>query len=204
MSRSPVSPFMKQYPMNIFDLKQISSITIILFSIIDIIGSVPVIILLKQKAGRIQSEKASVIALLLMLVFLYKGEELLKFIGLDLPSFALAGSLVIFVMSVEMILGISIFKDEASANVAVVPIAFPLVAGAGCITTILSLKTEYATPNIIVGIALNIVFVYIVLKNTDKIEKILGKSGLGIVRKVFGIIMLALAIKIFANNFFRI
>ena len=139
-----------------------------------------------------------------MLVFLYKGEELLKFIGLDLPSFALAGSLVIFVMSVEMILGISIFKDEASANVAVVPIAFPLVAGAGCITTILSLKTEYATPNIIVGIALNIVFVYIVLKNTDKIEKILGKSGLGIVRKVFGIIMLALAIKIFANNFFRI
>ena len=190
--------------MNIFDLKQISSITIILFSIIDIIGSVPVIILLKQKAGRIQSEKASVIALLLMLVFLYKGEELLKFIGLDLPSFALAGSLVIFVMSVEMILGISIFKDEASANVAVVPIAFPLIAGAGCITTILSLKTEYATPNIIVAIALNIVFVYIVLKNTDKIEKILGKSGLGIVRKVFGIIMLALAIKIFANSFFRI
>lgn len=186
--------------MNIFDLKQISSVTIILFSIIDIIGSVPVIILLKQKAGRIQSEKASIIALLLMLVFLYKGEALLNFIGLDLPSFALAGSMVIFVMALEMILGISIFKDEVSENVAVVPIAFPLVAGAGCITTILSLKTEYSIPNIIVGIALNVIFVYIVLKNTGKIESALGKSGLGIVRKVFGVIMLALAIKIFTSN----
>lgn len=187
--------------MNLFDLKQISSVTLILFSIIDIVGSIPVIISLKQKAGRIQSGKASIISLSLMLLFLFKGEELLKFMGLDLPSFAMAGSLVIFIMAVEMILGINLFKEEVSDNVAVVPIAFPLIAGAGCITTILSLKTEYAIPNIVVGIALNVVFVYIVLRNTGKIENALGKSGLGIIRKAFGIIMLALAIKIFTTTF---
>jgi multiple antibiotic resistance protein len=183
-----------------FNYKQILSVTMILFAIIDILGSIPVVISLRNKVGHIQSEKASIVALLLMIFFLFIGEEMLKIIGLDISSFAIAGSVVIFIIAMEMILGINLFKEEAPESASIVPLAFPLIAGSGTLTTLLSLKSEYATQNIIVGIILNMIFVYIVLKNTLFLEKILGKTGLNIMRKAFGIILLAIAIKLFRNN----
>jgi multiple antibiotic resistance protein len=183
-----------------FNYKQILSVTMILFAIIDILGSIPVVISLRNKVGHIQSEKASIVALLLMILFLFIGEEMLKIIGLDISSFAIAGSVVIFIIAMEMILGINLFKEEAPESASIVPLAFPLIAGSGTLTTLLSLKSEYATQNIIVGIILNMIFVYIVLKNTLFLEKILGKTGLNIMRKAFGIILLAIAIKLFRNN----
>jgi len=184
----------------IFNYNQILSVTMILFAIIDILGSIPIVISLRNKAGHIQSEKASIVALLLMILFLFVGEEMLRIIGLDVSSFAIAGSVVIFIIAMEMILGINLFKEEVPASVSIVPLAFPLIAGSGTLTTLLSLKSEYATQNIIVGIILNMIFVYIVLKNTVWLEKILGKTGLNILRKAFGIILLAIAIKLFRNN----
>jgi multiple antibiotic resistance protein len=187
-----------------FDLREIVSVTLILFAIIDIVGAIPVIIELQRKAGGyIAAEKASVAVLALMVVFLFVGKELLSIIGLDIPSFAIAGSLVIFFIALEMILGHKIFKEEVSDNtvsLSIVPLAFPLIAGAGTMTTLLSLKSQYQTENIIVGIVLNTLFVYLVLKNTYRVEKILGKTGLEILRKAFGIILLAIAIKLFRSN----
>lgn len=172
----------------------------ILFAIIDIIGSIPVIIALRQKAGHIESEKASVVSGGLMILFLYLGDKLLEIIGLDVASFAIAGSFVILVIAMEMILGINLFKEELPESVSIVPLAFPLIAGAGTMTTLLSLKSEYATQNILVGIIVNTIFVYIVLKNTKRIEYLLGLSGLNVLRKAFGIILLAIAIKLFRTN----
>lgn len=183
-----------------FDQKEILSVTMILFAIIDILGAIPVIIQLRQRAGHIESEKASITALVLMIFFLFLGEGLLGIIGIDISSFAIAGSFVIFFIAMEMILGINLFKEDIPETVSIVPLAFPLIAGAGTMTTLLSLKSEYATPNIIVGIFLNMVFVYIVLKNTNRLEKLLGKAGLNVLRKAFGIILLAIAIKLFRNN----
>ncbi len=183
-----------------FNLKEILSVTMILFAIIDILGSIPVVIQLRQKAGHIQSEKASLVSLTLMILFLFIGEGLLGIIGIDIQSFAIAGSLVIFFIAMEMVLGINFFKEEVPESVSIVPLAFPLIAGAGTMTTLLSLKSEYATQNIIVGIILNMIFVYIVLKNTARLEKLFGKSGLNVLRKAFGIILLAIAIKLFRNN----
>jgi multiple antibiotic resistance protein len=179
---------------------QILSVTMILFAIIDILGSIPIVISLRNKAGHIQSGKASIVASLLMILFLFVGEEMLKIIGLDVSSFAIAGSIVIFIIAMEMILGINLFKEEVSTSVSIVPLAFPLIAGSGTLTTLLSLKSEYATQNIIIGILLNMLFVYIVLKNTIWLEKLLGKTGLSILRKAFGIILLAIAVKLFRNN----
>jgi len=183
-----------------FSYNQILSVTMILFAIIDILGSIPILISLRNKAGHLQSGKASIVALLIMILFLFAGEELLRIIGLDVSSFAIAGSIVIFIIAMEMILGINLFKEEVSESVSIVPLAFPLIAGSGTLTTLLSLKSEYATPNIIVGITLNMLFVYIVLKNTVRIEKLLGKTGVSILRKAFGIILLAIAVKLFRNN----
>lgn len=183
-----------------FNYNQILSVTMILFAIIDILGSIPVVISLRNKAGHIQSEKASIVALVLMILFLFVGEEMLKIIGLDVSSFAIAGSVVIFIIAMEMILGINFFREEVPESISIVPLAFPLIAGSGTLTTLLSLKSEYATQNIIVGIILNMIFVYIVLKNTAYLEKLLGKTGLNILRKAFGIILLAIAIKLFRNN----
>lgn len=183
-----------------FNFKQILSVTMILFAIIDILGSIPIVISLRNKVGHIQSEKASIVALLLMILFLFVGEEMLKIIGLDISSFAIAGSVVIFIIAMEMILGINLFREEAAESASIVPLAFPLIAGSGTLTTLLSLKSEYATQNIIVGIIINMIFVYIVLKNTIFLEKLLGKTGLNIMRKAFGIILLAIAIKLFRNN----
>ena len=144
---------------------QILSVSMILFAIIDILGSIPIVISLRNKVGHIQSEKASIVALVLMILFLFIGEEMLKIIGLDISSFAIAGSVVIFIIAMEMILGINLFKEEAPESASIVPLAFPLIAGSGTLTTLLSLKSEYATQNIIIGIILNMIFVYIVLKN---------------------------------------
>ncbi|MCJ0742883.1 MarC family protein [Pedobacter montanisoli] len=183
-----------------FDFNQILSTSMILFAIIDILGSIPVIISLRTKAGHIQSEKASIVATVLMVLFLFAGESLLSVIGVDVQSFAIAGSLVIFFIAMEMVLGINFFKEEAPETVSIVPLAFPLIAGAGTMTTLLSLKTEYHTQNILIGILLNMLFVYFVLKNTAKLEKLLGKSGLNVLRKAFGVILLAIAIKLFRSN----
>jgi len=183
-----------------FNLSEILSTTMVLFAIIDILGAIPVVIELRRKAGHIESEKASLVAAGLMILFLFLGESLLKVIGLDVESFAIAGSFVIFFIAMEMVLGLTIFKEEAPETVSIVPLAFPLIAGAGTMTTLLSLKTEYHTQNILVGIILNIIFVYFVLKNTNRLEKLFGKSGLNILRKAFGVILLAIAIKLFRNN----
>jgi len=185
---------------NFFNFKEILSVTMILFAIIDILGSIPVIVELRKKAGQIESEKATIVSLILMVVFLFLGEGLLQIIGLDISSFAIAGSLVIFIIAMEMILGINFFKEDLPETVSIIPLAFPLIAGAGTMTTLLSLKAEYATQNIVVSIFINMIFVYIVLKNTVRLERLLGRVGLDILRKAFGIILLAIAIKLFRNN----
>jgi multiple antibiotic resistance protein len=186
--------------MQLFNLKEIISITMILFAIIDILGAIPVIIELRQKSGHIQSEKASVAVLVLMIGFLYAGNGLLNLIGLDIPSFAIAGSFVIFFIAMEMILGIKFFREDTPETTSIVPLAFPLIAGAGTMTTLLSLKSQYQTANIIVAIVLNTLFVYLVLKNVKWLERLLGQTGVSILRKAFGVILLAIAIKLFRSN----
>jgi multiple antibiotic resistance protein len=183
-----------------FSFKEIVTATMILFAVIDIIGSIPIIIDLRNKVGHIQSEKASVVSALIMVAFLFIGESLLKLIGIDVNSFAVAGSFVLLFLSLEMILGIKLYKDDAPETASVVPLAFPLIAGAGSMTTILSLKAEFETINILIAIIVNIVFVYGVLKTSRKLEKLLGKGGLGVIRKVFGVILMAIAVKLFAYN----
>lgn len=181
-------------------VREIVSVTMILFAIIDILGAIPVIIELRQRVGHIESEKASIAVLVLMVGFLFGGDELLTIIGLDVSSFAIAGSLVIFIIAMEMILGIKLFKEEMSTTASIVPLAFPLIAGAGTMTTLLSLKSQYQTQNILVGIVLNTLFVYLVLKNVKRLEKLLGETGVNILRKAFGVILLAIAIKLFRSN----
>jgi multiple antibiotic resistance protein len=184
-----------------FSLKQILSVSLILFSVIDILGSIPIIIELRKKAGRIESEKATIAAGVLMYGFLYLGESILKLFGVDVASFAIAGAIIIFLIGMEMTLGINIFvEDTNSGTTSIVPLAFPLIAGAGTMTTIISLRAEYTTPNILVGITLNLVFVYIVLKASEWIESKLGNAGANLLRKVFGIILIAIAIKLFKTN----
>jgi len=183
-----------------FDSRQIITVTMVLFAIIDVVGSVPIIIQLRQKTGHIQSESATLVAGALMILFLFVGEQLLNIIGLDVSSFAIAGSFIIFILAVEMVLGINLFKDEMPQSASIVPLAFPLIAGAGTMTTILSLKAGYDTQNILVAIIINCLFVYLVLKNTYRIENLLGRTGLNILRKAFGIILLAISIKLFRTN----
>jgi multiple antibiotic resistance protein len=179
-------------------IKEIATTTMVLFAVIDIVGSIPIIVDLRTRVGHIQSEKASLAAGLIMISFLF--EELLKLVGIDVNSFAVAGSFVLFFLALEMILGIRLYRDEEANTASIVPIAFPLIAGAGTMTTLLSLKAEFKTINIIIAILLNLVLVYFVLKSSSKIEKILGKNGLAIVRKAFGVVLLAIAVKLFATN----
>ncbi len=183
-----------------FDLKEILTASMVLFAVIDIIGSIPIIIDLRKKVGHIQSEKASIVAAILMILFLFVGKEILGLIGIDVNSFAVAGAFIIFFLAIEMILGIQLYKDDAPETAAVVPLAFPLIAGAGTMTSILSLRAEYHTINIIIAILINIIFVYIVLKSSGRIEKFLGKQGINVIRKIFGVILLAIAVKLFATN----
>lgn len=188
-----------------FDFKEILSVTLILFSVIDILGSIPIIINLRKKVGHIQSEKATIAAGVLMVLFLVLGKSILNLFGIGVEDFAIAGALIIFALGAEMILGIEIFKPDPSASstsTSIVPIAFPLIAGAGTLTTILTLKSEYTQTNIGVGIVLNLVIVYVVLKSTNWLERKLGQTGLDVLRRIFGIILLSIAIKIFKSNVF--
>lgn len=182
------------------DIKEIITVSMVLFAVIDIIGTIPIIIDLRAKFGHIESEKASLASGVIMIVFLFIGEEFLNLIGIDVHSFAVAGSFVLFFLALEMILGIRLYRDETTSSASIVPIAFPLVAGAGTMTTLLSLKAEFQTINIIIAIILNIILVYIVLKSSAKIEKMLGENGLGVIRKTFGVVLLAIAVKLFAAN----
>jgi multiple antibiotic resistance protein len=183
-----------------FSFKEIATASMVLFAVIDILGSIPIIIGLRNKVGHIHSEKASVVAAIIMVSFLFVGEEILKLIGIDVNSFAVAGAFVIFFLAIEMVLGISLYRDDEPETASIVPIAFPLIAGAGTMTAILSLRAEYFVENIIVAILINIIFVYLVLKSSSKIERVLGKGGLGVIRKVFGVILLAIAVKLFTSN----
>ena len=182
------------------DLKEILTASMVLFAVIDIVGSIPIIISLREKAGHIQSEKASLVAALIMIAFLFLGEKILSLIGIDVNSFAVAGSFIIFFLALEMILGITLFNEDAPEVASIVPLAFPIIAGAGTMTSLLSLRAEYDFVNIIVAIVINILIVYIMLKSSSRLEKILGKQGINIIRKVFGIILLAIAVKLFATN----
>ncbi|MBL7471860.1 MarC family protein [Robertkochia sediminum] len=183
-----------------FSISEIVPATMILFAVIDIIGSVPIIVSLRAKVGHIESEKASVVAAIIMVAFLFIGNKILKLIGIDVNSFAVAGSFILFFLALEMILGITLYKDDAPETASIVPLAFPLIAGAGTLTTLLSIRAEYHVENIIVAIIINIIFVYIILKSSKKIERVLGKSGLSVIRKIFGVILLAIAVKLFTTN----
>lgn len=183
-----------------FDLREVATATMVLFAVIDILGSVPIIIGLRKKVGHIQSEKASIVSSIIMVAFLFVGDEILNLIGIDVYSFAVAGAFIIFFLAIEMILGITLYKEDEPESASIVPIAFPLIAGAGTLTALLSLRAEYHVENIIIAIFVNTIFVYIVLKSSKRIEQVLGKNGLNIIRKVFGVILLAIAVKLFAAN----
>ncbi|ESU28983.1 multiple antibiotic resistance (MarC)-like protein [Flavobacterium limnosediminis JC2902] len=183
-----------------FDWKEILTISMVLFAVIDIVGTIPIIVNLRTKVGHIESEKASLVSGIIMITFLFVGEEILKFMGVDVKSFAVAGSFILFFLALEMILGITLYKDEEPGTASIVPLAFPLIAGAGTMTTLLSLRAQYQSINIVIAILINIIIVYTVLKSSSKIEKALGKNGLGVIRKVFGVILLAIAVKLFAGN----
>ncbi|HCD9234283.1 TPA: MarC family protein [Elizabethkingia anophelis] len=182
-------------------IKEIMTSFMVLFAVIDIIGSIPVIVGLKQKFGKIEAEKASIVAGCIMISFLFIGDKILKLIGVDVNSFAIAGAFVIFIIAVEMILGIEINKPGKVNSASIVPIAFPLIAGAGSLTTILSLRSGFHDINIILGIVLNIILIYVVLRSANWMEQKLGDASLQVLQKIFGIILLAISIKLFTVNF---
>lgn len=181
---------------------QIITISFTLFAVIDILGNIPVLVTLKAKmGGHIRSNQATLVSGGLMILFLFLGQELLNILGLDVKSFAVAGSIVIFILGLEMVLGLEFFKaDNNPKSGSVVPIAFPLIAGSGTLTTIMSLKANYEEVNILIGILINCVVIFIVLHSLKWIEKALGPSGLIVIRKFFGVILLAIAVKIFGTN----
>jgi len=182
---------------------EILTTSLVLFAVIDIVGSIPVILEMKAKNGKINAEKASIVSLLLMLAFLFVGERIITMIGIEINSFAVAGSFVLFFLALEMILGIELFKADPSLSpdvASIVPLAFPLIAGAGTMTSILSLRADYSWLSIAIAIFLNMIIVYLVLKSTKHIERLLGPGGIAILKKVFGIILLAIAVKLFTQN----
>lgn len=184
-----------------FNVGQLITITFTLFAIIDIVGSIPVLVGLKDKMGEIKSMQATLVSGGLMVLFLFLGEPLLHMLGLNIPSFAVGGSIVIFLLGLEMVLGHEIFKADASAKSGtVVPIAFPIIAGSGTLTTIMSLKANYEEMYILGGIIINLIIIYLVLRSLNLIARLLGPNGLTAVRKFFGVILLAIAVKIFSSN----
>jgi multiple antibiotic resistance protein len=184
-----------------FNFSDLFKTATVLFAVIDIVGSVPIIIKIKEQAGEIHPLRTSIVALCIMIGFLILGESILKLFGVDVKSFAVAGSIILFAMSFEMILGVRLFRDSVSGKTAsVVPLAFPIIAGAGTMTTLISLRAEFANINIILAIIINVLVVYIVLRLTKKIEHLLGEGGIAILKKVFGIILLAIAVKLFTTN----
>ncbi|HPF96234.1 MAG: MarC family protein [Flavobacteriaceae bacterium] len=184
------------------NFKEIFTAFMVLFAVIDIIGNIPIVIDLRKKVGHIQSEKASIIAGAIMIFFLFLGQNILSLIGIGVNSFAVAGAFIIFFIALEMILGITLYKqDEQDAmNATIFPLAFPLIAGPGSLTTLLSLRAEFRIENIIIAIILNVLVIFIVLKTSSRIERIIGQNGINIIRKVFGVILLAIAVKLFAHN----
>ncbi|MFN6117362.1 MAG: MarC family protein [Flavobacteriales bacterium] len=194
-----------------FDLTQIGKAFLILFAVIDIVGGIPLILQVRQKAGKIYPARATMVSLAIMITFLYLGETILKVVGIDVRSFAVAGSFVLFFIALEMTLGVRLFKEDLSAPgltdvkddnkvYSVVPLAFPVIAGAGTITTILSLRAEFDRPNILAAIVLNMIPVVLVLLLTTRIERLLGRVGLIVIKKAFGIILLAISVKLFTGN----
>lgn len=185
-----------------FNFKEIFTAFMVLFAVIDIIGNIPIIIDLRKKVGHIQSEKASIIAGAIMILFLFLGKQLLSVIGVDVHSFAVAGAFILFFIALEMILGITLYKEDEDETLTatVFPLAFPLIAGPGSLTTLLSLRAEFNISNIIVAVLLNVILIYIVLKTSVKIEKIIGNNGIKIIRKIFGVILLAISVRLFAEN----
>jgi multiple antibiotic resistance protein len=185
-----------------FSVKEIISVTLILFSVIDVLGSIPVIVDFRRRLGHVESEKATLVAGIIMIAFLFLGERLLSLFGVDVASFAVAGAIILFLLGLEMVLGRNIFKHETMdvSSASIVPIAFPIIAGAGTMTTLLALRSAYAIPNILVGILVNLVFVFLVLRSSAWIGQKLGSGGIEILRKVFGIILLAIAIRLFKTN----
>ncbi|MCH2195721.1 MarC family protein [Kordia sp.] len=185
------------------NFKHILTASMVLFAVIDIIGNIPIIIDLRRKTGHIQSGKATIIAGIILTVFLFVGESLLSLIDISASQFAIAGSFVLFFLALEMILGITIFKEDGEGSMSdasVFPIAFPLVAGPGSLTSILSLRAEFSAANIVIAILINMIIMYAVLKASAKIERMLGQNGIRILRKVFGVILLAIAVKIFTTG----
>jgi len=183
-----------------FDIKEIISATMVLFAVVDIIGSVPIIINLREKAGRIQSEKTAIVAGGLLVVFLFLGKQLLNLFGVTVEAFAVAGAFILFFLALEMILGITLYKGTTPESASIVPLAFPMVAGAGALTTVLLLRAKFYVENIIVAIIINMVIVYIVLKSSERIEKFLGKQGITVLHNLFGVILLAIAVNLFTAN----
>ena len=178
----------------------ILSVFMVLFAVIDIIGSIPIIIDIKMKGNKIQAFKTTIVSLVILVLFLFVGEALLSIFGVDIASFAIAGAFILFFLALEMVLGIELFKGSTPEGASIVPLAFPLIAGAGSITTLLALRAEYETIEILIALILNMVVVFIVLKTTKYLEKILGASGITVLRKIFGIILLSIAIKLFMSN----
>ena len=185
-----------------FDSKDILTISFTLFAVIDMLGSIPILASLRQKMGGvIRSTQATLASGALMILFLFLGREFLRLLGLDVKSFAVAGSIVIFILGLEMVLGIEFFKpDQNAKSTTIVPIAFPLIAGSGTLTTIMSLKANYADINILIAILINCIVIYMVLKSLKWIERVMGPNGMIVIRKFFGVILLAIAVKIFGSN----
>jgi multiple antibiotic resistance protein len=185
----------------VFEINKLLTVTFTLFAVIDIIGSVPVLISLKNKMGQIKNLQATLVSGSLMIIFLFVGKPILRILGVDVHSFAIGGSIIMFLIGIEMVLGLELFKhDEDPSGGTLVPVAFPLIAGSGTLTTIMSLKANFEEIYIIISIVLNVMIVYVVLISLKWIEKVLGKSGLTAIRKFFGVILLAIAIKIFGSN----
>ena len=183
------------------NIQELASASMVLFAVIDITGAVPIINDIQNKGHKISAIKAALASYILLVAFLFVGDGLLNLFSVDISSFAVAGSLVIFVLAVEMIFGIPIFKnDSPSGTASIVPLVFPLIVGAGTLTTLLALRAEYHTINIIIALTLNIIVVYFVLKNVSLVEKIFGKGGAYILRKFLGIILLAISVKLFTSN----
>ena len=187
--------------MNLINFKEIISAFIVMFAIIDILGSIPIFINIKAQNQTIKAWQAALVALIFFVAFFYAGNGLLNLFSVDAPSFSVAGSFVIFILALEMILGIEIIKTDAtSGGASIVPIAFPLIAGPGALTTLLSLRAEYADINIMIALIANIIFDYFVLRSVDKIQRLIGGNVVTIMRKFFGVILLAIAVKLFASN----
>lgn len=186
----------------VFNWTELLKSAMVMFAVIDIVGSIPFLLDIKQKAGDIHPERATLVALGIMLAFLFLGEGVINFLGIDVNSFAVAGSIVMFFMAMEMILGVTLFKQSAQSmkTATIVPVAFPLIAGAGSMTSIISLRAEYAAINIALAIFINMALVYFVLRMTGRIERMLGEGGIAVLQKVFGIILLAIAVKLFSAN----